>query len=156
MKFILDEKLDRRTWKHYLLQSTLAAVSLFFALMSPFIQELVLVAAIGSTAFIVFAMPYNHTAKPRNVIGGHFACALLGLLFSNLITYIPTMAVISIGVGVAILVMVSLDIEHPPAGGTIIFFIMTPLIEPLIALLFLASLMTLISLLLKPYMMDLI
>ncbi|MFW5904462.1 MAG: HPP family protein, partial [Candidatus Saliniplasma sp.] len=84
MKFILDQKLDKYTWKHYLLQSALAAAALYAAFSIPMIDEPILIAAIGSTSFIVFAMPESSPAKPKNVLGGHLACGLLGLLFFNL------------------------------------------------------------------------
>ena len=37
------------------------------------IEHAVVIASIGATAFIVFTMPRNITAKPRRVIGGHLA-----------------------------------------------------------------------------------
>ena len=156
MKIFLDKKLDRDTWKHYILQSFLAAISLFIALNLPFVEAPILIAAIGSTSFIVFAMPYSRTAQPRNVFGGHLACGLLGLLFSTTTGFLPLTAVISLGVGLSILTMVALDIEHPPAGGTVIFLILTPVIGSFIILLLLASIMMLVSLILRPYMKNLL
>lgn len=84
MKPLFDRKLDKDTMKHYIFQSLLAGISLFLALQLPFIEDFVLIAAIGSTSFIVFAMPESNPAKPKNVLGGHLACGLLGLLFFNL------------------------------------------------------------------------
>ncbi|MFO7791610.1 MAG: HPP family protein [Candidatus Saliniplasma sp.] len=157
MKFIIDRKLDRDTWKHYLLQSSLAAVVLYAAFLIPMVDEPILIAAIGSTSFIVFAMPESRTANPKNVLGGHLACGILGLLFFNLhSTLLPLTATIALAVGASIFVMVVLDIEHPPAGGTVIFLAINPMVESLIALLLLASIISTIAIILHPYMIDLV
>mgnify|MGYP006297301761 CR=1 FL=1 len=157
MKVLLDRKLDRETMKHYLFQSLLAALSLFLALQLPFIEDFVLIAAIGSTTFIVFAMPSSKTSRPRNVLGGHLICGLIGFALTVLYpVYLPLRVVISLGVGLAVFAMVVLDVEHPPAGGTVIFLIINPIEQSFVALLLLASILSLISYLLRPYMKDLV
>ncbi|MFO7992383.1 MAG: HPP family protein [Thermoplasmata archaeon] len=154
---ILDEKLRRENVKNYFLQSMLAALILFFALNLPFVSDAVLIAAIGSTAFVAFAMPKRTTARPRNIIGSHFVTGLIGFLFAWLSAlFLPELVAISLGLGVAIFAMVTLDLEHPPAGGTVIFVILTPNIEAFIILMFLATLMAVISYVLKPYLKDLV
>lgn len=157
MVSILDEELSEKTWKNYFLQSVLAGIALYIGLKLPFIASPLLVAAIGSTAFIVFAMPSEDTSRPRNVLGGHFVCGLLGLAFFHIYDlFLPLLLTISVAVAVAIFVMVAFDIEHPPAGGTVIFFVITPMIEPLVSLLLLASILTLLSYLLRSYLIDLV
>ncbi len=157
MKPLFDKKLEKDTLKHYVFQSLLAGISLFLALQLPFVEDFVLIAAIGSTAFIVFAMPSSRTSKPRNVLGGHFVCGLIGLaLFWLHPSFIPLKVLISLGVALAVFAMVILDVEHPPAGGTVIFLIIHPLEESFVALLFLASILSLISYLLRPYLEDLV
>ncbi|MFQ6122017.1 MAG: HPP family protein [Dehalococcoidales bacterium] len=109
-----------RLWKNYLYQSLLAMVVVFIVLLLLTVEHAVVIASIGSTAFIVFTMPRNITAKPRRVIGGH----LVGLLSGSLCALIPhssifsSIIVYSLAVGIAIFLMVALDVEHPPAGGT--------------------------------------
>ena len=157
MKPLFDKKLDKDTMKHYIFQSLLAAVSLFLALQLPFIEDFVLIAAIGSTAFIVFAMPSSRTSSPRNFLGVHFVCWLIVFGITALYpAYLPLKVVISLGVGLAVFAMVILDIEHPPAGGTVIFLIINPIEESFVALLLLASILSLISYLLNPYLEDLV
>lgn len=154
---VLDRKLDRESLKHYFIQSTLAAVILYISLNLPFVTSAVLMAAIGSTAFVIFAMPSRKTARPRNVFGGHLSAGLIGLLFSQLsVMFLPELMALSIALGVSIFVMVTLDVEHPPAGGTVIFLVLTPVVEAFVTLLFLASIMALMSALLKPYLKDLV
>ncbi len=110
----------RRLWKNYLYQSFLATVVVFLVLLLLNMEHVVVIASIGATAFIVFTMPRNITAAPRRVIGGH----LIGLFSGSLCAFIPhssiDMAIIvySLAVGIAMFLMVALDAEHPPAGGT--------------------------------------
>ena len=111
----------RSLWKSYLLQSLLAAlvVAIVFIVLS--IEYIVIVSSLGSTAFIIFAMPGSNTANPRRVIGGH----VIGLVCGSLLSLIPhttllplSIMVYSLAVGLSIVLMVALDFEHPPASGT--------------------------------------
>lgn len=109
-----------RLWKNYIYQSILATIVVFIVLLLLTVEHAVVIASIGATAFIVFTMPRNITAKPRRVIGGH----IIGLLSGSLCALIPhpevfySVIVYSLAVGVSIFLMVALDVEHPPAGGT--------------------------------------
>lgn len=125
----LDDKFRKNPGK-YLFQSSLATLTVFFVLV--FIDvftEAVIVAALGSSAFIVFAMPKRVTAKARNVIGGHSVGIIAGcfcylVLISafgqssyqtrHLWIYLAG----SVAVGLSILFMVITDTEHPPAAAT--------------------------------------
>jgi len=114
----------RLYWKHYVLQSLVASLSIFIVLLFLTTQEAVIVASIGATTFIVFAMPKSITAKPRNVIGGHIA----GIIAGSLCALIPhqlllqSIAVYSLSVGFSMFIMVVTDTEHPPASGTALGF----------------------------------
>ncbi|HUT68430.1 MAG TPA: HPP family protein [Dehalococcoidales bacterium] len=107
-------------WKHYLYQSFLAAIVVFVILLILTIENAVVIASIGATAFIIFTMPRNITARPRRVIGGH----MVGLLSGSLCALIPhsstlaSISVFALAVGISICLMVALDFEHPPASGT--------------------------------------
>ena len=83
-------------------------------------EHVVVIASIGATAFIVFTMPRNITAVPRRVIGGHIIGLLSGSVCALLphSSMLPSIMVYSIAVGISILLMVALDMEHPPAAGT--------------------------------------
>ncbi len=117
----------RLYWKHYVIQSILATLSMTLVLLFLTLQNAVVVASIGATSFIVFAMPDDITAKPRNVIGGH----LVGLLIGSLCGFIPQLHSIfsiftySLAVGISIFIMVVIDMEHPPASGTALGVSMT-------------------------------
>lgn len=77
--------------------------------------DLFLVAAIGSTAFTVFAIPNHRTARPKNILGGHLICTIGGFGCSHIPSYFISGGV---AVGLGTLLMVTTDTEHPPAAGT--------------------------------------
>jgi len=107
-------------WKHYLYQSFFATLVVFIILLVLSLQNAVVIASIGASAFIVFTMPKNITARPRRVIGGH----MVGMLCGSVCALIPhtstltTALVLSLAVGISIFLMVAFDFEHPPAAGT--------------------------------------
>ncbi len=110
----------RLFWKHYIFQSLLATLAIFIVLLFLSVEHAVIIASIGATTFIVFAMPKSITARPRNVIGGH----LVGLLSGSLCSLVPhpsllhSITIYSLAVGLSIFLMVATDTEHPPASGT--------------------------------------
>ena len=130
MKNTIQKTLKKfvKYWKNYIFQSLLATFAVFLALLLLNIQKRpIIVASIGATAFIVFAMPKDVTAKSRNVIGGH----LIGLISGSVCALIPhsiilpSILVYSLAVGIAIFVMVVVDAEHPPAAGTALGVVIT-------------------------------
>jgi len=111
----------RRHWPNYVWQSVLATLVLLLALVALRMEHGVIVASLGATAFIVFAMPDSLTAKPRNVVGGHVGGLLCGGLCSLAAGGLaPGWALVAYAaaVGLSIFVMVVTDTEHPPASGT--------------------------------------
>jgi CBS-domain-containing membrane protein len=114
----------RKHWKNYVFQSLFATLVIFFILLSLSLQEnAVIIASLGASTFIVFAMPEQITAKPRNIIGGYIVGFLCGLACS----LIPVQEVMNeslghslfyaVAVGLSIFIMVVIDTEHPPASG---------------------------------------
>jgi len=81
----------KKLWKYYTLQSLLATVVLFILVLVLGRYKLVVISAMGATTFIVFAMPK---------------------------ATLPYFVEYPLAVGLAILLMVALDVEHPPAAGT--------------------------------------
>jgi CBS-domain-containing membrane protein len=111
----IDEKF-KKLWKYYIWQSFLAVVAFFIILLILGKEKIVVISAMGATAFIVFAMPNAVSAKSKNVIGGHLVGLVLGLIFYFI--GIPYLFEFPLVVGLAIFVMATLDVEHPPAVGT--------------------------------------
>lgn len=106
----------KKLWKYYLLQGLLATAVLFILVLALGKYKLVVISAMGATTFIVFAMPNAASAKTKNVIGGHLVGIASGGMFY--FTTLPFFVEYPLVVGLAFLIMVALDVEHPPAAGT--------------------------------------
>jgi CBS-domain-containing membrane protein len=106
----------KKLWKYYLLQSLLATIVLFILVLVLGKHKLVVISSMGATTFIVFAMPKAVSAQTRNVIGSHLVGLASGAIFY--FTTLPYFIEYPLAVGLAILLMVALDVEHPPAAGT--------------------------------------
>ena len=115
---MLDE--FKRHWKNYVFQSLLASVTLAVIMLVLRLQNIIIVASMGSSFFVVFAMPKSITARPRNVIGGHLVGYFSGILCALIPhpEFISSVIVYSLAVGLSIFIMVVIDVEHPPASGT--------------------------------------
>ncbi|MHC4395248.1 MAG: HPP family protein [Planctomycetota bacterium] len=106
----------KRLWKYYILQSSLAGITLLIIVLLLGKEKMVTVSAIGATAFIVFAMPKAISAQTKHVIGGHMVGLAVGAVFY--FTGLPYFVEYPLAVVIAIFLMVALDLEHPPAVGT--------------------------------------
>ena len=106
----------KKLWKYYFLQSSLAGIALFLVVLVLGKDKMVIISAMGATAFLVFAMPTAVSAQTRNVIGGHLVGLASGMIFY--LTDLPYLIEYPLAVGIAIFLMVALDVEHPPAAGT--------------------------------------
>lgn len=130
MNIHLVDKTFLKKPKSYILQSLMAviavAVILFFV---ETMTHAAIVAALGASSFIVFAMPKTVAAEPRRLIGGHITGIICGLACyyscytgpaetffcsSEIIHWLPA----AFAVGLSILLMTVFNFEHPPAAGT--------------------------------------
>ena len=123
------DKQFRKVPKHYVVQSVLATVVIAAILhFIGFLTREAIVAALGASTFIVFAMPKYVTAQPRRLIGGHIVGLLCGLLcyfvfltgplgeISKNMDFMLWVAG-AFSVGLSIFLMTISDTEHPPAAG---------------------------------------
>lgn len=118
-----------------LMQSTLAAgfVSFFFLMMGFFEYGLVVTSLIASV-FIVFIFPTSPAAQSRNLIGGHFISAAVGILFYYLNIFFqngnPVFTVTILFCGAAVflstLLMSLFGFEHPPAAAFAAGLVLAP------------------------------
>ncbi|MFC2052562.1 HPP family protein [Chloroflexota bacterium] len=124
------DKSFKKIPKHYILQSLMAAIAIAIILnLVGFLSRGAIVAALGASTFIIFAMPNAGTARPRRLIGGHVVGLLCGLLcyyiFQTLFSVESSQNWLlllrvdaAIAVGLSIFVMAITNTEHPPAAGT--------------------------------------
>jgi CBS-domain-containing membrane protein len=94
------------------------------------LTETALIASLGATSFIVFAMPKTYASSPRRLIGGYgigisigIICYYIGLLTNSfsIINMVSTnnssIVFASIAVGLSIFLMTITNTEHAPAAG---------------------------------------
>ena len=153
----------KQYWRNYVFQSLLATVALFCVLIFLEQGEQVIVASLGATAFVVFALPNSFTAQPRNVIGGHLvglACGFVGYWLLSILPnpdqFIAEAGIHAFAVGLAMFIMVVIDTEHPPAAGTALgAAIGGPGERLIISVLFFSIVFTVIRLLARKHLRDL-
>ena len=110
----------RKLWKAYVVQSAIAGGTTFVILLVLSAENAVVIAALGASAFIVFARPFDLTARARNVIGGH----LIGFVIGSLCALLPQTSILTtvgwyaLSVGVSVFLMVLFYMQHPPAAAT--------------------------------------
>ncbi|MCW1382059.1 HPP family protein [Novosphingobium sp. KCTC 2891] len=106
-----------------------------------------LVAPLGASAVLVFAVPASPLAQPWSVLGGNMLSAAIGLAFGHAIGA-PWLAA-SLAVGTAIAVMTLTRCLHPPGGACALLcalganasglsagFLLVPLLPNLVLLIF--------------------
>lgn len=111
------------------------------AQLSASLDAVLLIAPFGASCVLVFAIPQSPLAQPRNVIGGHFISALVGLAVLSLLGVSPLSY--ALAVGVAIATMQLTGTLHPPAGADPIVvllagagwhFLLTPILAGTLAI----------------------
>ena len=98
----------------------MAAAVTFLVLWVVTLEHAVIVASIGSMAFLVFIRPRSYMAQPRNLILGQLFGVITGIAFGWL-HHMPIVDVVladAMAVGVCVLLMVVFQADHSPAAGT--------------------------------------
>jgi len=107
--------------KEKLRTAGVSGIGIFLAgwLASPFIDgggQKTLLASMGPSAVILFAMPHSPVAKSWPLVGGHFISAVIGILCAR---WIPDLWIAaSVAVGLSIFAMLLADCLHPPGGAS--------------------------------------
>lgn len=86
-------------------------------------HELWLMAPFGATMVILFGLPANPLAQPKNIILGHLLTTLVGLVVLH--TWGMTPLSLSVAVGMAISLMLLTKTTHPPAGANPLVVMLT-------------------------------
>lgn len=127
---IIDKKIKGNV-SHYIFQCLLATSILLIALIFlNVLTETAIIASLGATSFIVFAMPRSYSSSPKRLIGGYtigisigVLCYYIGSLLnpSSLLIPFTTREVpiffAAIAVGLSIFLMTITNTEHAPAAG---------------------------------------
>ena len=123
----IDRHFRRDDIKRYAMQCGLAGlVVLVLLFVLDAVTQTVLIAALGASSFIAFAVPRSLHSAPRNLIGGYIVGMLVGSLMSTLhyaVTAFPNydhaVMVVSgaIAIALAMFIMVVTRTEHPPAAA---------------------------------------
>ncbi len=93
---------------------------LFILLISgPYLHEpagALIVASMGASAVLLFAVPHGPLSQPWALIGGHLVSAFIGVSCASLVP--ETLVAAALAVGLAIGAMHVLRCIHPPGGAT--------------------------------------
>ncbi|MBI1892237.1 MAG: HPP family protein [Burkholderiales bacterium] len=85
------------------------------AMLGPSVNVPLLVAPIGASAVLLFALPASPLAQPWSIIGGNLISALIGVTCARLIN--DPMLAAALAVSAAIGAMFALRCLHPPGGA---------------------------------------
>ena len=83
----------------------------------PGADRLFLIGSFGASAVLIYGAPHVLYAQPRNLVGGHFLAALLGVAFAKYLT-LPLEISGPLVVATAIALMHLTNTMHPPGGAT--------------------------------------
>jgi CBS-domain-containing membrane protein len=167
-RVFFDEK-----FKHnkvtYFFQTVLTTTAMFIVLLLlDFFSNAVLVAALGASCFIAFAMPHRDISSPRYMIGGYAVGALTGAACAyaassfliNTLPIAPAFHYVFFGalaVGSAMFFMVLTDTEHPPAASLSLGLVLGHSdLQTIAIVLFGIASLSLIKEILKPLLKDLL
>jgi len=114
--------------RRYALQCSLAtAVVLILLVALDAVTQTVLIAALGASSFIAFAVPRSLVSSPRCIIGGYLVGISVGVLMSTLnrafdfpdavLTHVSLIVFAALATGLAMFLMVVTRTEHPPAAA---------------------------------------
>lgn len=77
---------------------------------------IIIVASMGSSAVLLFAVPHGSLSQPWPLLGGHLISAFIGVACAQLID--NQLLAASCAVGLAVTAMYYLRCTHPPGGAT--------------------------------------
>ena len=127
MALDIDRHFRRNDIKRYAMQCGLAGlVVLVLLFVLDAVTQTVLIAALGASAFIAFAVPRSLHSGPRSLIGGYIVGILAGSAMGTLhnmidvpVNYDHAVMVVcgAIAISLAMFTMVVTRTEHPPAAA---------------------------------------
>lgn len=120
-EFVLLLGLDRSSSLRERLLSGLGgfigiALILWISQLSNNVTHPLIIASMGASAVLLFAVPHGALSQPWPLLGGHFFSAIIGV--SCAMALGDTLLSSALAVGIAITAMYSLRCLHPPGGAT--------------------------------------
>ena len=127
--------------------------------------------ALASSSYLVFGMPSSRSAKYFNILGGYLVAIVCSVVVQYLersldvwcadvlhcATFTVSLVVSSIVVGLVLFVMAFFRCQHPPAAGLALTLVIDSRnTDILFFVLLSAALLSLVSLLLKKHLRDLV
>ena len=83
---------------------------------------LFLIASFGSSMVLLYGYPESPFAQPKNIFFGHLLTSAVGVILLNVFP-LPIFILIPFAVGIGVMLMIILNVTHPPAGGNPIIVI---------------------------------
>jgi len=122
------DKHARRYFTQYIKQCLIAiAVVVAILFFLDIARYTVIVASLGATTFVVFAIPHSYSAVARRICGGYLVGVAVGISLFYVDTYLAALPFIhaevlnivigGTAVGASIFIMAITNTEHPPAAG---------------------------------------
>jgi len=80
-------------------------------------DNLFLIGSFGASSVLIYGVINSPLAQPRNLIGGHLICALIGVTINKIVPAEPWLLA-SLAVSLSIVAMQVTKTLHPPGGAT--------------------------------------
>lgn len=162
-----DEHFRLNNFKRYALQCGLAGlVVLILLLILDVVTQTVLIASLGASAFIAFAVPRSLHSDPRHLIGGYSVGIAAGVIMASLDSLVGAVgawdhAVMiifgALAISLAMFVMVVTRSEHPPAAALALGLVLNEWNLATLAVVLIGVIgLSLIKSLVLPMLMDLV
>lgn len=117
----------RHFGRAHVIQSLIGGAYIFVVfLMMYALESGMAVASLGASTFIAFSFPHTQSSRPRFLIGGYCVGAAAGLVCYWLIAWVDSTGILpfssyvtgcALAVFLAMLLMTSLNFEHPPSAA---------------------------------------
>ncbi|MGI9330033.1 MAG: HPP family protein [Gammaproteobacteria bacterium] len=121
--------------RRYLLQTLLSVITILAVLLVlDSVTHTVLIASLGASAFIAFALPRSYPSQPRYMLGGYCVGTVVGCLLSwtagwlaggvGLDLRLTQLVCGAVAMGLAFFLMVLTGTEHPPAAALALGYVL--------------------------------
>jgi len=163
---LLDSKF-RHNKVRYVAQTAGAALCILVVLLAlDSVRQTVLIASLGASSFIAFAVPRSYASRPRALLGGYFVGTLVGCGLSLAVTWaVPwialepgTLRIVggAIATGLSFFIMVTTDTEHPPAAALSLGYVLNAWDAGTVLVVFAGiSMLSVVKEVVRPKLMDL-